>query len=389
MENNDYCAPEQEQNNSSDYGNPYNYSNTSYENPNYSNPNYTNNPYGQNPYGQSPYGQNQYGQNQYANLGGVMVDDKGRPLKNHFALKLVLSIIMILMCCFSPLVSILGIIGLVFTCMANSAYNQGNPHEFKTKDKVSTILLSIGGVIAALIIILYVVVIAFTFTNNDFWEMYGDIYDEVYSEMYGDLYGDDWEDEIWGNTDYSGSITEEYPGTNLTPLVEGFNQFTYNGMAYEVPMSYNTFLGMGYTLEAFDETIVFEAGDYEAYEFIISDDYTGVVRISNNSNQQLLITECEIDYICFYSQDAYDGVNSSGIKYMELYIVGELSIASEYEEFEKVLGTPYYVYTETDEKYGDFVTYQWLYEGTTEIQRLEISFFDGAVCDFAIDHYEY
>lgn len=374
MENKDYCAPEEEQSTSNSYENPYQQSN---------------------PYESYTYGNNTYGQNRYSNLGGVMVDEKGVPLKNHFAVKLVFSIIMILMCCFSPLVSILGIIGLVFACLANSAYNEGNPYDFKSKSRVSTVLLAIGGGIMALMIVFYIIIFAIIGASAGGLE---GLLDEYYNELYGEDYpGDYWNDDYWDDilgsesedAGYGSDYVEEYPGTNTSPLADGFHQFTYNGVTYEVPMSYNTFLSMGYTLEGFDEKAVFDAGWYETYEFVIDEDYAGVVRVSNNSNESLIITECEIDLFCIYNTKAYERVESAGIEDLNLYILGNVAIGSGYEKFEQVLGTPYYVYTEKDETYGNFVTYQWLYEGIDEIQRVEISFYNGKVCDYSVDHYEY
>lgn len=162
MEENNYSAP------NSEYTNPYDNAQNGYQN------NYQDN------------------YQQYANYGNAMVDDQGRPLKNRFALKLVLSIIMILCCCVSPYGMIFAIVGLVFTCMANSAYNAGNPYDFRANARVSTIMLWIAGVLMAISILIS---LAFGAIVDSFMSEFEDAYDEIYNEMYNDMYDDmygDW-----------------------------------------------------------------------------------------------------------------------------------------------------------------------------------------------------
>lgn len=138
--------------------------------------------------------QNNYQNNydQYANYGNPMVDEQGRPLKNRFALKLIVGIIMILCCCVSPYSMIFAIVGLVFTCMANSAYNAGNPYDFRANARVSAAMLWIGGVILAISILLSVA--AGAMLNSIMNELGGSL-DEIYNGAYDydyDYYGDDW-----------------------------------------------------------------------------------------------------------------------------------------------------------------------------------------------------
>lgn len=115
------------------YTNPYESGNNNYEN------NY----------------QNNYNYDQYANYGNPMVDELGRPMKNRFALKLIVGIILIVCCCVNFNGLIFGIVGLVYTSKANTAYNAGNPYEFRACAGVSAAMLWIGGILLALSIISY------------------------------------------------------------------------------------------------------------------------------------------------------------------------------------------------------------------------------------------
>lgn len=366
-----------------------------------------------NDYG-SPY--NAYDQQYYANLGGVMVDDKGNPLKNRFALKLTLSILMILCCCctFSPIIMILGIIALVFTCLANGAYNAGNPAEFRSKSRVATVLLAVGGGILALIIAIYVGFFAyFNFVLRE--ELGEELYDQLWTvEFWENIYDEieeadsenRWEDEAYwedywedylddgsiNNTedlsDYNPEIIEETLGDGLTPLAVGFNEFTWNGKAYSIPMDYSQFLGMGIELIDFVETESYSAGEYEPYEFVLDNGYEGVIRVSNNSTEDLSATECEIDYFYIYNPDAYNLIEGASLSEADMTILGGLSLECSYKEVENYLGTSTQVYKEIDPIYGTFETYQWYYTGTKEYQVIQISFYNGKIYEILIDYYE-
>lgn len=450
MENKEYCSPEEEQSWGSNNEKPnyetaeeYNQARReqteeqgpsnaygAYNNGNYAygNNTYGNNTYGSNAYGNYGYDNNAYNQQRYANLGGVMVDEQGKPLKNRFALKLTLSIIMILFCCcsMSPLVMVLGIIGLIFTCLANSSYNAGNPVQFRSRARVSAILLWVGGGIMALIMLIYIAF--FVYFNAVLKESLGEeVYNQMWTEefweevleelenMEDENYWDEnyWEEDYWNSEDYwndpeywddilgteefssetealpgyNPEITEETLGDGLTPLAVGFHEFTWNGAAYSVPMTYGEFLGMGVVLTDFVETEEFLAGEYEVYEFVTDDGYAGIARVSNNSSTTLTAGECQVDYFCVYNPDAYDRVTGADITDMDITILGGLNLNCTYTDLESQLGTPTYVYKEVDETYGTFETYRWIYEGLEEVQLMEASFYNGKICDIAIDHY--
>lgn len=343
--NGDYTSPEQE-----NFGNPY--GNTQYYNAQYNNA--------------------QYNNAQYANLGGTPVDAAGNPLKSHFALQLVFAIIEIVCCCFSPIAMILGIIALVFAVQANSAYNRGMGEEFKTKSKTSNILLIVGGVFVAISIILNVVVFAFM----------PQILETSYS------YIEEYEDELYGNgfyNDEDAEVFEEYVGTNEAPLVEGFESFTLNGVTYQIPMTYDEFLQMGYEIEDLDKNAVFEAQTFEYYDIYDANDYwVGAIRISNDMQEDMTVQECVIDYIQFYNDAAYD----SSIETIDLTFGNGLNMNSTYEELKAWLGEPYYIYEEVVDD-SSYTNYMWEYNGDDQYQCIDIYYLDGEISEVVIEQFEW
>ena len=122
---------------------------------------------GQNVYGQ-PNGMNMYGQ------GNMPMGDNGKPLKNHFGLKLTLSILQIISC--NLLSLICGIIACVNTVKANNSFKQGRWEAFKSSAKAATLSLWIG--LAGFIIGTFLLVFMVGSNMDSFWEgYYGAYYD--------------------------------------------------------------------------------------------------------------------------------------------------------------------------------------------------------------------
>lgn len=351
MENRDYDAPNQE----NDYGNPYN--NTQYNNTQYNNTEYYN---------------NQYGNAQYSNLGGTPVDAAGNPLKSYFALQLVFAIIEILCCCLSPVAMILGIIALVFAVQANTSYNQGRGEEFKAKSKTSNILLIIGGVFAAISLLLNVAIFA--------------LVPQILEETYN--YIEENEDEfLEDGFDFGedGDYYEEYVGTNEEPLVEGFEIFTLNGIQYSVPMSYDEFVQMGYGIEGLDGNYIFEGETFEYYNIVDGNGaYVGRIRISNDTQEELAPEECTIDYIELYNDAAYD----SDIANIDIIFGNGFDMNTSYEELKAWLGEPYYVYEENSD--GSFyANYSWEYAGEDKYQYVDVYYLDGVISSITFEQFDY
>lgn len=375
MENKDYNAP------SGDYTTP---EQENIDNP-YSRPNYEtaeeynqarreaegqSTDYGQN-YG-NPYNNTQYNNAQYANLGGTPVDAAGNPLKSYFALQLVFAIIEIVCCCLSPVAMILGIIALVFAVQANTAYNQGRGEEFKAKSKTSNILLIIGGVFAAISLILNIAVFA----------LMPQILEETYN--YIEEYEDEFYDEEFYD-DEDSDVLEEYIGTNETPLVEGFEGFTLNGISYEIPMTYEDFGQMGYGIEGLDGDFVFEAQTFEYFDiYDANDNLIGSIRISNDTQDALSAEDCVIDYIMFFNDAAYD----NNLEMLNLTFGNGFDMNTSYEELKAWLGDPYYVYEENMDG-STYQNYMWEYNGDDKYQRIDIYYLDGVISEIEIEQFDW
>lgn len=367
--NQDYCSPEQESKdlyNRPVYETAEEYNQAKREAGQYQQYNY------------QQYNYQQYQNSQYANLGGAMVDAAGNPLKSHFAVQLVFAIIEILLCCFSPVAMVLGIIALVFAVQANTAFNHGNAADFKSKSKTSTILLIVGGVFAAISIIINVV----------FASVYLTQLEDIISEIEHEMEYEDWEDEDWDKEDSDDEdVYSYYPGTDENYLVDGFEDFTYNGVAYSIPMSYSDFQKMGYYLEEGYEDYVLEAMTYESIWFYDEDgNELGMIRISNDTEEEIALEEGIVDYIYFDNPASY--VTDENLEHIDLVFGEGFDMYTTYEELEEWLGTPYYV--SIDNSGGsEYVTYEWTYYGDDKYQSIEVSYWNGVITDVAFEQYDF
>ncbi len=321
----------------------------------------------------------QYNYQQYANMGGQMVDGSGNPLKNHFAIQLVFAIIEILLCCFSPVAMILGIIGLVFAVQANTSFQLGKAEEFKAKSKTSNILLIIGGALAIFGVIINIVVGALYITT----------FKEMFSKLENELqYGDEWLDDSWNDEEDETSedeVYEDYPGTDEVPLTEGFANFTHKGIAYTVPMSYDDFLTMGYVLEDGYENYIIGAQSYESIWFYDEDGMElGSIRISNDTESELTLEECVVDYIYFDNPGSY----LEGEEHIDLVFGTNFNMFTTYEELEAWLGTPYYVQLDHSGE-SEYASYEWLYYGEDKYQSIVVNYLDGVITDIAFEQYDF
>lgn len=390
--NQDYCAPEQESENA--YSRPvyetaeeYNQANREagnydqqYYNQQYSYDNQQNNnqQYG---YDNQQYNYQQYNNQQYGNLGGAMVDAAGKPLKSHFAVQLVFAIIEILLCCFSPIAMVLGIIALVFAVQANTAFNMGRAEEFKSKSKTSSILLIVGGVFAAIAIIINIV----------FASVYMTQFEDIFSELQNEIQNEeDWIDDSYmdeDNVDADEEIYEEYPGTMDVYLVDGFENFTYNGVAYSVPMPYSDFTKMGYSLEEGYEDYVLAPESYESIWFYDeAGNELGMIRISNDTESELPLEEGIVDYIYFDNPASY--ITDGSVEHIDLVFGNGFDMFTTYEELETWLGTPYYI--NVDNSGGsEYASYEWTYYGDDKYQSIVVSYLDGVITDVAFEQYDF
>lgn len=384
--NQDYCAPEQESADSysrpeyetgEEYNQKYGYDNQQYDYQQYSDQQYNYQQYNNQQYNNQQYG---YGNPQYANPGGAMVDAAGNPLKSHFAVQLVFAIIEILLCCFSPIAMVLGIIALVFAVQANTAFNMGRAEEFKTKSKTSNILLIVGGVFAAIGILINVAAGA----------LYATQFQEIFSEIESSVDEDNWNDEAYLDEDDendSDEIYEEYPGTMDVYLVEGFENFTYNGVAYSVPMSYDDFMTMGFVLEEGFEDYIFEPQTYESIGFYDAEgNEMGRIRVSNDTENELSLEEGIVDYIYFDNPASY--ITDGSVEHIDLVFGNGFDMFTTYEELEAWLGTPYYISVDNSGD-SEYVIYEWTYYGDDKYQSIVVSYWDGVITDVTFEQYDF
>lgn len=355
--------------------------NNGYNDPNgYSDPN-GENTYNYQQYNYQQYENQQYANQQYANFNGNMVDAAGNPLKSHFAIQLVFAIIEILLCCFSPIAMILGIIALVFAIQANTAFTQRRAEEFKAKSKTANILLIIGGVFAVIAIVINIIVVSLYATH------FQDIFSYIENSMEEEyLYEEEWDDEGDLDEEYDSEIFEDYPGTDEEYLVEGFEKFTYNGVEYSVPMSYADFMEMGYTLEeAFDADDIVDAQNYETIGFYNEEGVEmGMIRVSNDTEGRKTLESCMIDYIYFDNPASY--ITDGSVSHIDLVFGNGFNMLTTYEELEEWFGTPYYVYVDSASEYE---SYEWVYYGEDKYQRLIVNYIEGTITDITFEQYDF
>ena len=301
-----------------------------------------------------------------------MMDEMGNPLKSYLALQIVFAVVEIVLCCLSPLTTVLGIVALVFAVQANNAYIQRNAAGFKSKSKVSNILLIIGGVFALLSVaikVLAVVIFASNFTGmvNDFiidgtdnFEEFFEYYEEEYNEDFDGLEED---------------IAVEQTGADNIPLVEGFDKFTLNGVEYSMPMSYATFLEMGYYIEeGYSENYIFAPEYYEYFNIYDGEKYIGMIRVSNDTATEIPLKDASVDYISFENFVADQITFGNGF-----------DLTTSYETLEEWLGGSSYQYIDDETGY---VSYQWIYSGDNKYQNFEVTYFDGAIVNIIFEEYD-
>lgn len=275
----DYLPPESDgssydnnQNGSSQYdGAAYNSNQySSYDADGYGMNNPYNNPYSGNPYGGSAYGNNMYGQGQ------PPVDKSGKEIPNNFGMKLTFSILEIFTC------TLFGILGLVFTIQQNTAYKNGEWEAFKSKRKLSNIMLWIGFGFTMLWLIVFIVLMVGIFSFKDEFISALDDNDYSYDYDYDDYDYDDIDDY-----DYDGSSDSDYPTGDSTLQLETPEDITIGGVAVTIPTDVKSFLSAtGITMEENLEASKLDGNYDDMYYF--SDDYNNysLIDIYNTSENE-------------------------------------------------------------------------------------------------------
>lgn len=88
-------------------------------------------------------------------MAGGARDEKGRPLRNYFGLKLFFGILEILTFCIcNPITTVLGIFGCMYAAKANTAWREGNMEEFRTNSHTSSMCLWAGLAVTVVYLVL-------------------------------------------------------------------------------------------------------------------------------------------------------------------------------------------------------------------------------------------
>lgn len=354
-----YAYQQYQQNANNPYGNSGAYGNNGY--------------YGSNGY----YGNGYYNSGRYNNMGGVVVDSvTGKEIKNRFGLKLTLSIIEMLCCCLGGCASLIaGIVGCVFTCQANNAYQQGRYDEFKSKNTGSTIALSIGGGLLALSLIVNAITYGYIFTSDEFWDAFMEGYE---SGLEGDFDFDDFE----GDFDVDSNYKEDAEHENF----EDFNEVVVGDVVMAVPCSYSELEKLGFFINASDLNDVIDAGNDGYYEIHADGvDNVGNVWVANYGEESMSAAECTIVSIEFY----YYGSDEEKELFSNIEFVNGLTVFQTPEEALELIGEPNYYYT-SDSGYGMSGAYQWEFEYSENpydyYSYVSITLCEDAICGIEISN---
>ena len=365
----DYCAPEEER----------------YERPSYAYSQFENN-YNSN-------NSNYYNSGRYANVGGVILDNNGKPLKNSFGMKLTFSILEMLCCCASCFTLVTGILSCIFTCQANTCYKEGRYDEYKSKSNVSTILLIVGAIFAAISICFNGLSMATSW--DDFWDefMYEfeiALEDELGYDVDMDTFWDDldkYEDGIYDNDYYYDDEDYEdfYNQDAVHENFEDFNQVIVDGVTVSLPCTYAELETAGFFLNPTDQNAEIEAGTSCFYELHSKDKaYIADVQIDNNTDKTIKAKDGLIIYLDFY----YESIDEKEI-FDGYEFVNGLTVFATIDETLALLGEPNSGYFE-DTEYGYRQYYCWDYEyADGYYSYVFVNFYDGVIYDIGINNGPY
>ena len=205
-------------------------------------------------------------------------------------------------------------------------------------------------------------------------------YDQVYDII---------EDELIAIEEDDADSYDEYSGDSTLPLPEGFQIFSYDGEMYTLPTTFEEISKMGFTLEeAYEESDMIET-DYEEMLILNGDDgyMAAMIRISNYSEEELMLGECLVDYFYIDNPAAYDESEST----TDFVFADGFTFESTYEDLENYFGTSTYHYHEDYDDGSYFDSYDWYYYGDDEIQYVNVTFWNDKIANVSIEKklYEY
>ena len=196
-----------------------------------------------------------------------------------------------------------------------------------------------------------------------------------------------------GHVEEEVQVYDEYLNQGDTPLTEGYEQFFYNGEYYSIPTNYWKISQMGFETDVYDADELIPAGYEEIIALFDEYGYMSIeVRIKNNTEEDIPLNECMVDYI-YITNPIY----SEEIEVLPDFSFGDgLTFESSYEEVEAYMGEAYWHYGETSEE-CDYHMYQWVYwpeeanelEEQEDVEFVEIVFFDGVIESIRIEKRAY
>ncbi len=189
-------------------------------------------------------------------------------------------------------------------------------------------------------------------------------------------------------------IYDEFLGDTNTPLPEWFEHFSYNGQYYSLPTNYWKISQMGFASEDYTEEDIISPGYEEILELYDIDGCIRVdIRIKNNTDHEIPLKECMVDYFCIENTTVY---NEAKIFLDFTFGNNKVSFESSYEEVEAYLGTPYWHYGDYSKEY-EVDLYQWMYypekagilEEQEDIEFIEIQFVNDMIESVSIEKRAY
>lgn len=329
--------------------------------------------YGQNY--QQTYNPN-YGQPN-VRAGAVPLGKNGKPLKNNYGMKLTFSILEVLCCCGCNIVTmILGILGGIFSSQANTAYKAGRWEEFRSKSKTATILLWIGGVLAAVALLMNILL----WTVGGLGKVFTDAFTQEMYTISEEAYEDAAEKSV------ANSMIETAPGiqtqkekaqepVDVTPG-DGFTDptITVNGFTVTFPLTYAELVEAGFYIDTEDEDYVINKNEYHNPTlYDANGTELGAVYIGNETERPLAMKDGTVFGFDINSYNLeYEGVTFS--------LPNGLNQNATADDFKEAFGEPDYEY-ESDSY--DSQNYQWYNHSAvyydTEENSISVSFWDGAV----------
>ena len=294
----------------------------------------------------------------YNNANTVPLDRKGRPLKNRFGMKMVFSVIELFFA------TLWGVLGLIFTCMANNAYQKRDWDGFKSKSRLASIMLWVGFVVCLIeVAVLGVFISSFSMlgknyhTSSSYVEEVPAVEEPVVDEPVVD------EEQTSGESTAKADF----------PAPEEYNTFKMNGMDLTVPSKVSDYVKVlkesGYEFTDDFKKAKLEPHDASYFDFVNKDGYiVGFVEVYNTTEEQMDATAGMVGGI--YIDVNFD--DKIQIDYM-----GRLDNNSSAQDYIDIFGMP----NSADEDYG---YYQWY----TEEGWISIDLKDGELDSFTVYAYE-